>query len=114
VWKEDQREEIEGALRQVEGVTAAEANPLTGNVLVRFNPRATGVDALLDVLRNCCPETPAAQTRTSRLGGLSRVVGAVLLDVVLIATDLGPLQILLEMWTLGSALKPVPEPRLAA
>jgi hypothetical protein len=45
------RGQVEGRLRQVRGVEAVEVNPLTGNVLIRFDPRSTGLPSLLAVLQ---------------------------------------------------------------
>jgi uncharacterized membrane protein YbaN (DUF454 family) len=49
-WSGTQGEEIGAALRRLPGVTHAEANPLTGNVLLLFEPRQTSAQALLEAL----------------------------------------------------------------
>jgi cation transport ATPase len=41
---------LAGPIRRLPGVTRARANPLTGNVLIEFDPRATDEDRLLDGL----------------------------------------------------------------
>jgi uncharacterized membrane protein YbaN (DUF454 family) len=49
-WSGTRGEQIVAGLRRLPGVTSAEANPLTGNVLIRFEPQRTGVAALLEAL----------------------------------------------------------------
>jgi uncharacterized membrane protein YbaN (DUF454 family) len=49
-WSGTRDEEIAAALRRLPGVTHAEANPLTGNVLLLFEPRQTSARALLEAL----------------------------------------------------------------
>jgi copper chaperone CopZ len=46
---------VEAQVRRVPGVRDVEANPFTGNVLVRFDPRATTARAILDALRTPGP-----------------------------------------------------------
>ena len=41
-WAGGDGDQIKARLRQVPGLEAVQANPLTGNVLVNFNPRVTG------------------------------------------------------------------------
>jgi hypothetical protein len=50
-WHGGQPDRIETRVRQLPGVDAARANPLTGNVLIRFDPRVTGPQPLLEALR---------------------------------------------------------------
>jgi hypothetical protein len=49
---------LERRLHRVRGVTHAEANPLTGNVLVLYDPRLTDPDALLRLVRPGSHATP--------------------------------------------------------
>jgi uncharacterized membrane protein YbaN (DUF454 family) len=49
-WPGTRGEEIVAALRHLPGVTDAEASPLTGNVLLRFEPAQTSAPALLEAL----------------------------------------------------------------
>ena len=43
---------LEDMLGSMKGVTIVKANPLTGNVLIKFEPGATGHDHILKALRN--------------------------------------------------------------
>jgi uncharacterized membrane protein YbaN (DUF454 family) len=58
-WSGTRGEQIAAGLRGLPGVTGAEANPLTGNVLIRFEPRQTNVVALLEALPSLRLEEPA-------------------------------------------------------
>jgi uncharacterized membrane protein YbaN (DUF454 family) len=49
-WSGTHGEQIVAAVRRLPGVTSVEANPLTGNVLIRFEPKQTGVATLLEAL----------------------------------------------------------------
>jgi uncharacterized membrane protein YbaN (DUF454 family) len=49
-WPGTDGEEIAAAVSHLAGVTRAEANPLTGNVLILFEPQHTSAAALLDAL----------------------------------------------------------------
>jgi uncharacterized membrane protein YbaN (DUF454 family) len=49
-WSCTRAEEVAAAARGLPGVTGAETNPLTGNVLIRFEPRQTGAGDLLEAL----------------------------------------------------------------
>ena len=68
---------VEARLRQVPGVHSVQANPLTGNVLIHFDPTATDEQTLLAVVRtlkpdgiSCCgdflPISPAVPHRQGR------------------------------------------------
>src|SRR5437764_4798692 len=50
-WRGDGQRGIERRLRALPGVRSVQATPLTGNVLIRFAPAATNVQALLAALR---------------------------------------------------------------
>ena len=43
---------LEDSLGSMKGVTLVKANPLTGNLLIQFEPGATGHDHILKALRN--------------------------------------------------------------
>jgi uncharacterized membrane protein YbaN (DUF454 family) len=49
-WSGIDGEQIVAVVRRLAGVTNVEANPLTGNVLIRFEPQQTSVAALLEAL----------------------------------------------------------------
>jgi len=49
-WSGTDGEQIVATIRRLGGVTHAEANPLTGNVLLLFEPRQTTAQALLETL----------------------------------------------------------------
>jgi uncharacterized membrane protein YbaN (DUF454 family) len=57
-WSGEYAEQIVAGLRRLRGVTDAEANPLTGNVLILFEPRQTSARALLEALPALRLETP--------------------------------------------------------
>src|SRR5256885_14868054 len=42
---------LDSRLRRIQGVRSAQANPLTGNVLVRFDPAVTTVETILEAVR---------------------------------------------------------------
>ena len=44
-------EAVRRAMERVEGVQSAEANPLTGSVVLHYNPASTSAGALLSALR---------------------------------------------------------------
>jgi uncharacterized protein len=49
-WTGTRGEELVARLRRLRGVSHAEANPLTGNVLLRFDPQQTSAQALVATL----------------------------------------------------------------
>jgi uncharacterized membrane protein YbaN (DUF454 family) len=49
-WSGTREEDLAAALRGLPGVTHAEANPLTGNVLLLFEPQQTSAATLLEAL----------------------------------------------------------------
>ncbi len=51
-WLGDNGENIEKRLRRVEGVKDVHLNPVTGNALVRFDPRTTDTQQLLGELQD--------------------------------------------------------------
>jgi uncharacterized membrane protein YbaN (DUF454 family) len=57
-WSGTQGEQIVAAVRRLRGVTSAEANPLTGNVLIRFEPYHTDAATLLEALPRVHLEQP--------------------------------------------------------
>jgi uncharacterized membrane protein YbaN (DUF454 family) len=57
-WPGTHGEQIVAGVRRLPGVTSAEANPLTGNVLIWFEPRQTSAPALLDALPTLRLEQP--------------------------------------------------------
>jgi hypothetical protein len=51
VWSNEPVESIEGRLLRVFGVEVVKANPLTSNVLVRFDPMLVGTEEIVAALR---------------------------------------------------------------
>jgi uncharacterized membrane protein YbaN (DUF454 family) len=49
-WSGTHDEQIAASLRQLRGVTHAEANPLTGNVLLLYEPRQTSAQDLIEMV----------------------------------------------------------------
>src|SRR5206468_2879347 len=60
---------VEAQVRHVPGVRGVEANPLTGNVLVRFDPRATTARAILDALGTPGPGPEGSEPGRQRVEG---------------------------------------------
>src|SRR5205085_11074131 len=58
---------VEAQVHRVPGVRDVEANPLTGNVLVRFDPQATTARAILDALRTPGPWPEGSEPRRQRV-----------------------------------------------
>ena len=52
---------MEARLRRVRGVSSARANPLTGNVLIQFDPAATDDEDVLQAMRGLEPAEPAGE-----------------------------------------------------
>jgi len=50
-WSGGERRQLEARLRRVPGVRRAEANPVTRNVLVVFDPARTNSETVLAALR---------------------------------------------------------------
>src|SRR5438128_1897710 len=50
-WQGDGQRNIERGLHALPGVRSVQVTPLTGNVLIRFDPAATNAPALLTALR---------------------------------------------------------------
>lgn len=127
-WHGEQADHIEAQLRQTPGIEAVHANPLTRNVLIHFNPRATSAQALLAAAGALDVESPDEQQATSsaRRGqwlqvGLRGLLGHALVDTAfytitfaepfgLPLAGLGVLHLGLDVvvWTL--ALAPLLEP----
>ena len=62
-WPAVGRPEVERRVRGVRGVLRVEANPLTGNVLIHFDPNRTNAPTLLDTLGRGGPASGAASAR---------------------------------------------------
>jgi uncharacterized membrane protein YbaN (DUF454 family) len=61
-WSGEGGEQIVAGVRRLPGVTGAEANPYTGNLLVRYEPQQSGEAALLEALRALRLEQPVRPT----------------------------------------------------
>jgi uncharacterized membrane protein YbaN (DUF454 family) len=59
-WSGTEAELIDASVRRLRGVTAAEANPLTSNVLIFFEPQETSAAALLEALPDLWLDSPMA------------------------------------------------------
>ena len=55
-WSGRGQRGLEARLRRIKGVLGARANPLTGNVLIRFDPAATDEGSVLASLEELGPE----------------------------------------------------------
>ncbi len=132
-WHGEPAEQIEARVRRLPGVEQARANPLTGNVLVRFDPRKTTSDALLEALGRLekhlaagrgHPSVGAFGARVLRVG-VRGMMGHALVDTLLctvaFAEPFGlPLATLakwhlgLDLLVWGAALTPLLEEESAA
>lgn len=135
-WHGEQADRVEAQLRQAPGVEAVQANPLTGNVLVHFNPRVTSAQAVLatagalDVERqpagiSWSEETPSSASSARRgqwlRAGLRGLLGHALVDTTfytitfaepfgLPLAGLGVLHLGLDVLVWTAALAPLLEP----
>jgi hypothetical protein len=112
-------DEIENRLPPMPGVEAVHANPLTGNVLVRFSPGRTEVKCVLAALRQL-PGPPAEERGPSASPwlrvGIRGLLGHAAVDSLwfgagflgqsfgLPLAGLGPLHVLLDAAVWGAAL----------
>jgi hypothetical protein len=117
-WRGEDTERIEGPLGRLPGVVAVQANPLTGNVLIHFDPEQTGPQALQTALEQLTPaDTPPVFATSPMLrAGLRGLVGHALVDTLwfgggflgqsvgLPLAGLGPLHLLLDLCVWGAAL----------
>jgi hypothetical protein len=127
-WDGDEPDRIEARLRALPGVEAARANPLTGNVLVRFDRRAVEAPAILAALQ-AQPGPGSAGPGPGRLAapllrvGVRGVLGHAVVDAawfgagflgrsagLSLAAWLGPLHLLSDILVWGAALASVSPP----
>src|SRR5919201_6245973 len=54
-WSGPPASALDSRLRRIQGVRSAQANPLTGNVLVRFDSAVTTVETILEAVRALGP-----------------------------------------------------------
>ena len=132
-WAGDGRHRLEAELRRARGVRSVQANPLTGNVLIHFDPQATTPEALLGVaarLRNGWPARGEGGRRGGRRrdllrAGLRGLLGHALVDTLIYTVTftqpfglplagLGALHLGLDVVAWGVALAPVLGPGEAA
>jgi len=87
---------IESALRQEPGVADAVANPVTGSVLVHFDPEQTTPPAFLARLESYGLSTaPAASSLADLSNQLGKAVGKELVKLALVQMlPLGPVEVL--------------------
>jgi hypothetical protein len=117
---------LERHLRQVHGVESVQANRLTSNVLIRFDPRLTGLPRLLAALP-CLRDSesasadsdPGASASPWVRVGVRGLVGHAIVDTLwfgagflghrlgLPLAGLGPLHLLLDILVWGSAFASV-------
>jgi hypothetical protein len=115
---------IETVLCRVDGVQRVQANPLTGNVLVRFDPRIAGMSEILAALRQQLKSRPRSSSEVPGRSpsstlfrvGVRGVLGHALVDSLwfgagflgqrlgLPLAGLGPLHVLLDVVVWGAAL----------
>jgi hypothetical protein len=121
-WKGLSRQRIEAELRRLPGVVDVQANPITGNVLVRYEPGRTGVDAILAAVESPPAADEPAAASLSPLGQVAvrGLVGHACVDAVYftagfvgmslglpLAGLLGPLHIVFDLAVWGTALTSV-------
>jgi hypothetical protein len=122
-WDGGQAERIEARLRDVRGVEAAHANPLTGNVLVLFDPRAARSEEILAALCRRPERNREERGSGRRLSarsllrvGVRGLLGHAVVDALwfgagflgqslgLPLAGLGPLHLLMDVAVWGAAL----------
>ena len=88
--------QVEQALRQEPGVTAVGANPVTGSVLVHFDPSHTCPAILLRHLEPYgLPTAPVSSSLSDFSNELGKVVGKELVKIALTTMiPLGPVEVL--------------------
>ncbi len=62
-WLGQGKRSLEKQLRQVQGVRSVQANPLTGNILIQFDPVVTSEQYLLELLRTLELDVTGAQDK---------------------------------------------------
>ncbi|HZC79705.1 MAG TPA: hypothetical protein VE258_18265, partial [Ktedonobacterales bacterium] len=55
-WSGEGQQRIEARLRSLPGVRAAQANPLTGNVLIHYDPAQIDEVGVLEAMRSLCAD----------------------------------------------------------
>jgi len=129
-WGGERPGQVEARVRQVHGVEAVGANPLTGNILVRFDPRAVGPAAILDAVQPGAvapPEREEAPVASPLCGmALRGILGHACVDALwfgagylgrnfgLPLAGLGPLHLLLDLLVWGAAVASVTGPQAPA
>ncbi len=131
-WDGSNPERIENQVQEVAGIQSVQANPLTGNVLIRFNPRLASEGAVLEVLQDQSrnESEPAAPGRTVSAESLLRagargLLGHAFVDAawfgvgalgrsagVPLAVWLGPLHVLMDVVVWSAALSSVRRTRV--
>jgi hypothetical protein len=118
-WDGGGPDQVEARLRWVPGVAAVEANPLTRNVLIRFDPCMTDAPSLLAALQPPQPAPPEARGLSASpllRAGVRGMLGHAAVDALwfgagflgksfgLPLSALGPLHLLLDVVVWGAAL----------
>src|SRR5579872_5333146 len=62
-WADADAQRLEARLARAPGVTSVQANPLTGNVLIRCDPRSGDDNTILAALQVACEEISAAPSQ---------------------------------------------------
>src|SRR5690242_8166611 len=130
-WTNVSAERIEDCLRRINGVKSVQANPLTRNVLVHFDPLVTDADTLMARLSKAveglandetsvsadesCSDQPANAGRSLLRVGVRGLLGHAVVDslwfgagflgsaIGLPLAGLGPLHVLMDVavWTMA-------------
>ncbi len=118
-WTNGSAERIEDGFRRIDGVKSVQANPLTQNVLVHFDPLATDADTLLAKLDKAVDEVASDQPtnigRSLLRVGVRGLLGHAVVDSLwfgagflgsamgLPLAGLGPLHVLMDIavWTMA-------------
>jgi hypothetical protein len=126
-WHGESPERVEAWLRKLPGVERARANPLTGNVLIHFDPRRTTSDTLLAALahlewRMAARQNPSPGAFGSKAlrCGVRGLVGHAVVDTLLYGlafaepfglplATLAKLHLGLDVLVWGAALTPLLE-----
>jgi hypothetical protein len=86
-WSGQRPQLLEDRLRRVRGVRTVQANPLTGNVLIHFDPRATDFSALMAAFGPSVAGGPKGRNESAQLPG-REVVSLVLKGIEILTNVL--------------------------
>jgi len=125
-WHDEQADWLKARLREVPGVKDVQANPLTANVLIRFDQRTTGTETILAALQpEPVPQRPRSEGQGHSVSpllqvGIRGLLGHAVVDAAWFGAGflgrsaglpllawLGPLHVVVDVMVWGAALASV-------